>query len=122
MTNLKKLIYGAVLAVSSVMPGPLWASDDIIDVNVPFSFVAAGRQMPAGPYVIETSKSSGIVLLRGSGRGVLIASGPGGSLHTDGKPGLVFKKKGESAYLIGIQTGDLPARSIPVHSFNSLVR
>ena len=118
MTNFKRLVYGTVLAVSSLLPGSLMAAGDSIDVTVPFAFVVGGHPMPAGSYVIETSKTDGIVLLRGAGSSVLVATGPGGSLSADGKPGLVFQKKGSAAYLVGVQTGELPSRAIPLHSFD----
>ena len=74
--------------------------------------------MPAGAYVIETSKTSGVVLLQSGAIAIMVSSGPGGSSLDDSKPGLTFEKKGETNYLVGVRTGELPARSVPLHSFD----
>ena len=118
MTNLKKLIYTAALAASALIPQSVSAADDSLDVNVPFAFVVGGRQMPAGAYVIQASKTSGVVLLRSGASAIMVSSGPGGSSPGDSKPGLTFEKKGATTYLVGVHTGELPARSVPLHSFD----
>ena len=45
------------------------ATNSGVRVNVPFAFVAGGRELPAGEYIIEQGTDSGLMMIHGRGAG-----------------------------------------------------
>lgn len=56
------LLFGGLLAFAM----SLSAETSLINVNVPFAFVAGGKMLPAGQYTIGESASGGFLLIRGN--------------------------------------------------------
>ena len=56
------ILFGGLLALAMSMN----AQSPIIQVNVPFEFVAGTTTMPAGSYTIEEPTTHGVLLLRGA--------------------------------------------------------
>ena len=78
------------------------AMSDVVEVKVPFSFVANGQSFPAGQYMVERDDLSSSVLLirgeKGNHTAALVATIPAGGHDPAGTvPTLVFKR-GENQY------------------------
>jgi hypothetical protein len=54
------VLFGGLLALATSL-----SAESLVSVNVPFSFVAAGKVMPAGAYTIAEPSNGGILLIRG---------------------------------------------------------
>lgn len=93
------ILFGGLLALAMSVN----AQSPIIQVNVPFEFVAGSTTMPAGAYTIEEPTTHGVLLLRGSqhnATAVLIAvnGGPSNATHA----GLTFSRRGGASILSGV--------------------
>jgi len=90
------LLFGGLLALAMSMN----AQSALVNVNVPFAFVAGGNVMPAGDYTIEEPTMHGVLLLRGTqpNSTVLILAvnaGPSNANHA----GVTFSKRGSAVVL-----------------------
>jgi hypothetical protein len=83
------------------------ATQDDIIVKLPFEFVAAGKTLPAGTYVVRhlTDDISGPLILtnRDNGSSVFVNAYFGDHASTD-KPQVSFQRVGEQHFLTTIQT------------------
>jgi hypothetical protein len=104
MIVIKKLISLAMLAVCALAAQCAFAVESRITLHVPFSFLVAGRTMPAGEYEVETNDND-VVYVRGGHGAVMVTSLPK-SFSRDEKPALVFARRGGNVYLIGVKTAD----------------
>lgn len=101
--KINRHVGAALLAFSALLAPAARAADGRITLNVPFSFVVAGRTLPAGSYTVETAGN--LVYIRGTRQGVVIASLP--SQHaprTD--EALVFHRSGSTTYLVQAEMQD----------------
>lgn len=103
MKTFKKLSVIGALALSAL--APVAVMGETLVVHVPFSFVAAGQEFPAGDYRVQDD-GSGTIVVQGSGRSVITLSIPSGVPKAGGAPGLQFAKENQKLYLIGVQGGD----------------
>ena len=101
----------SALALSSLAPAAMIG--DYIAVRVPFSFVAAGREFPAGHYRIQNGEN-GTIYIQGAGKSVITMSIPSGVARPDAVPNLQFTRAGDKEYLTGVQSQET-VRSIPLH-------
>jgi hypothetical protein len=85
-----------------------------IHVDVPFSFVVAGKVFPAGQYLVQES-DGGIILIRGEGAAAIVLSIPSGFAKADKLPALHFTTNNGQEYLVAID-GQNSSRAIPVHA------
>ena len=113
MINLKNLGISAAIGVCALLPISAFAATDSISANVPFAFVVNGRTMPAGAYEVENSESGAILYIRSSKNAVLVASNPANAATSTAKPGLVFEKRGETVYLVGVRLNAEGERNLP---------
>jgi hypothetical protein len=97
-------IFALSLVSGHAQPG------ETVRVHIPFSFIAAGRELPAGDYVIEQSGDAGAWLLHGrsSSVGFLTYSGNGRSSET----GAQFSVSSGHKYLDGIHLNDGSVRQV----------
>jgi hypothetical protein len=105
------LLFGGLVALATSMN----AQSALVNVNVPFAFVAGGNVMPAGEYTIEEPTMHGVLLLRGTQPNstalvLAVNAGPSSSNHA----GVTFSKRGSAIVLSTI--------SVPGGSSYSLVR
>ncbi|MBV9155237.1 MAG: hypothetical protein JO097_03190 [Acidobacteriaceae bacterium] len=103
---------GVVSALALSTLASASASGESILVHVPFSFVAAGRDFPAGDYRIQNG-DNGTIYIQGAGRSVITMSIPSGVARPDAVPNLQFARAGSKQYLVGVQS-QLMVRSIPL--------
>ena len=97
----------AVLAVAALLATPMaFAQSEYLKANIPFDFVVADRDLPAGTYRVRCRAESNSVILRGVDVKVaLIAttnSTSAAKLPREGK--LIFTRYGNSYFLAEIWT------------------
>ncbi len=96
------LLFGGLLALAM----SLSAETALINVNVPFAFLAGGKALPAGHYTIGQPSNSGVLLIRGTQPNsaalvLAVNAGPTGSNHA----GVTFSRLGSTVVL---STVDIP--------------
>jgi hypothetical protein len=114
--NIKQNLSKALVAVCALAPMSAFAATGIIHVKVPFQFVAAGQNMPAGDYNIEASDSGAVLYLQSRGATAMVESA---TIASGGRatPALVFEKHNGVTYLVRARLGDNSTRSIPTSGF-----
>jgi len=85
---------------------------DSIHVNIPFSFVVAGKVFPAGQYIVQQS-DSGIILVQGQKASAMALSIPGSPGKYDSVPSLHFTSSNGQEYLAAVD-GYSSTRAVPV--------
>jgi hypothetical protein len=90
------LLFGGLLALAT----SLSAESALLQVNVPFAFMAGTTPMPAGNYTIEEPTMHGVLLLRGSqpnSTALVLAVNAGPSNTT--QAGVTFSRRGGDVVL-----------------------
>lgn len=108
MKKTHKLISTAFLAFFALASQCVSAAESSMTLQVPFAFVVSGRNMPAGAYTVETDGS--VVAVHGRAGSAIVSSGPQAAGRFT-EPGLIFSRRGGTAYLVGVRT-EADARSI----------
>lgn len=90
------LLFGGLVALATCLS----AESALMNVNVPFTFIAGGTVMPAGNYTIEQPAIHGVLLLRGSQPNstamvLAVDGGPSGATHA----GVTFSRRGAEVVL-----------------------
>ena len=110
----KNLMALGVLALPTFLSAA--STVQAIRVHVPFAFVIAGKEFKPGDYIVQAD-DNGIVSVLGGGKGVLALSVPANSGRSSAAPGLIFTKKDQREYLIGVQSDSTNgSRAIPVRA------
>ena len=114
--KMSKLLTAGVLFVLAVAPMRA-QSNGFLRVQVPFSFVAAGKELPAGVYTIQQNSESGIMIIHGVGEGRTVAL-PTMLVWTNGseEPGAKFSTVAGQKYLDRIEMPDGTVRALLPHS------
>ena len=90
------LLFGGLLALAT----SLSAESALINVKVPFAFVAGGTVMPAGSYTIEEPTIHGVLMLRGTqpnSTAMVLALNAGPANTT--QAGVTFSRRGTDIVL-----------------------
>ena len=82
-------------------------------VNVPFSFVLAGKVFPAGFYTVQQT-NSGVILVSGQGTAAIALTIPGEPVKQGSLPALRFASNSGREYLVSVD-GDNNSRTVPLH-------
>jgi len=95
------LLFGGLLALAM----SLSAETALINVNVPFAFVAGGKTMPAGNYTIGQPSEGGVLLIRcnqpnSTALVLALNSGP-----NNNHAGVTFSRRGSAVVM---STIDIP--------------
>jgi hypothetical protein len=90
------VLFGGLLALAT----SLSAESAMVNVNVPFAFVAGGKVLPAGSYTIEEPSTGGVLLIRGteansSAMIIAVNGGPSNASHA----GVTFSRRGSMVVL-----------------------
>lgn len=96
------LHFGGLLALAT----SLSAESPLVNVNVPFAFVAGGKAMPAGAYSIGQASNGGVLLIRGNqpnSTALVLAVNAGPSINNHA--GVTFSRRGGAVVL---STIDIP--------------
>jgi hypothetical protein len=115
------LLFGGLVALATSVS----AETPLVNVNVPFTFVAGGKTMPAGSYTIGEPSTGGILLIRGNqpdSTALVLAVNAGPSANKN--PGVTFSRRGGS---VTMSTVEIPGGSsyslvAPEHKTASAVR
>jgi len=114
------LLFGGLLALAT----SLSAESALLNVNVPFAFVAGGSVMPAGTYTIEEPTMHGVLLLRGTQPNstamvLAVNGGPSNSTHA----GVTFSRHGSEVVLSTVVVPGGPTYSLiaPEHKTAAVV-
>ena len=86
---------------------------DHVQVNVPFSFVLAGKSFPAGQYTVKET-DAGLILVEGEGGAAMALTVPGEKLKAAHGPALAFTPNNGREYLAAVQ-GEFTTREVPLH-------
>jgi hypothetical protein len=94
------LLFGGLLALAMSMS----AESVVVNVQVPFAFMAGGKLMPAGTYAIDETGRSGVLIIRGNAPGsaaamLVLSSGTSLANHA----GVSFTRHGSEVILTGVQ-------------------
>jgi hypothetical protein len=105
----------AVLAVASFAAISAHAEATL---KVPFSFTAAGKQCPAGDYIVSKDAKSSLVRLRSkeSSRSFTWVVGPGDASPTSTAVTLRFSEKGSDHELRSVQYGSSITSRLDKHT------
>ncbi len=109
---ISKLVALALFAVALTGAAPAQNSSHAVRANIPFSFYAGGKLLPAGEYIISASMDGGVITLDQHATGkasLLLGDRDDGS--RDGRTVLTFKLVGGEAYALReLQTPDFGLR------------
>ena len=105
---------GVLVLAGASLTIPALADSNILQVKVPFAFVAGGKRLPARTYTLRLSESGQIVFVLGPSQSSMFSGVPAGTLAYGSKPTLMFKRYGADEYLVGIETAEMGSRSIPL--------
>jgi hypothetical protein len=89
-----------VLMVLLLVPtSMLYAQSNGMSFNVPFAFVVADKQMPAGQYHVTSLYWNAVAILGAQGKGGVITLGQPTTLPAGAEPKLIFHKYGKQYFL-----------------------
>ena len=94
------LFFGILVAMAMSVS----AESLLVNVNVPFSFVAGGKTLPAGTYSIEEPSNQGVLIIRGNAPGAtVVALAVNNGSSTTNQAGVSFSRIGKEVMLSGVQ-------------------
>ncbi len=111
MKIFKALTLTSALALTSI--SPLALKGESLYVHVPFSFVAAGTELPAGDYRVADT-GNGTICVQGVGKTVITMTVPYAMSKPGAVPNLRFVSDGHREHLVGVQSEE-QIRSLPWH-------
>ena len=88
-----------VVALLALSTPAMASTNSVTKVNVPFAFVAGGRQMPAGEYLVSTAPGAGLLSLANASGAASTIFVQSTFAHPTAKPQFVFKQVGGKYYL-----------------------
>lgn len=96
-TTLLLSLLGLVSLSATVFAG----TEDVLNMHVPFAFVAGGRTLPAGDYRFVEVAETGLVMIKGSATATSVAliTTPGETAAPDAQRGAKFERHGGTVYL-----------------------
>jgi len=92
----------AVLAAAALVVQPAMAASR---VNVPFNFIAAGQNCPAGSYLVTQDNNGATIKLEGPAHSFAWIATPGDPSPTDRRVILTFDEVGSTHMLRSVQYG-----------------
>jgi hypothetical protein len=112
-TFVARLTLSTIALVAGITPLAA-ETHSVLRVSVPFSFTAAGTQMPAGDYSIEQTGEAGTMILHSlSGKkSIMVLTGPMGTNPSAHGPSLTFNRASGEAVLTSITTDSSTVRSL----------
>ena len=93
-------IIGGLLALAM----SLSAETPIVTVNIPFTFVAGGKTLPAGNYMVEETNKAGLLIIRGTTHdSAVVVFTVKEDNHAVGKANVTFDRSGSDVLLSTVQ-------------------
>ncbi|HET7891674.1 MAG TPA: hypothetical protein VFL34_09115 [Candidatus Sulfotelmatobacter sp.] len=89
-----------------------------VRVDVPFNFVAAGKLLPAGHYIVEPvfDADRSVWRVTNGSVGVILLTNPGELLKSPQRRGMVFFFSDGRFSLIELRTSDSESRELPLRA------
>ena len=118
-------ILGKIILAPVVMAAAALATNtamaETATVQVPFSFTAAGKTCPAGPYLVRRDGNGNIVVLQSKEAPRIFAwlASPGAPGPTDTKVTLRFSEDGATHTLETVQYGSVITRNLDKYGKHS---
>jgi len=109
----KALAIAGVLASSGAVFQA--SASQVLRVNVPFSFVVAGKEFSAGDYKVEET-NAGTIFVQGLHQGAVVLSVPSEAFKQGAATALVFTAGQSRRYLAGVKVEGESSRAIPTHT------
>ncbi len=110
-----KLLKLVTLSVfTALVVAPVHAQNNSsIRIHVPFAFVAGGKALPAGDYILQQTSDSGVIVVMGTGEAhsVALFTRSADTKNTD-EPGARFTSIDGQKYLAQIELNDGTARAV----------
>lgn len=80
------------------------AQSEVVNVHVPFDFVAGGKTLPAGVYHVDKGEASGILIIQGGAgnSAAFLTVAAEGRTPNDGAA-LVFERHGSAMFLSAVR-------------------
>jgi hypothetical protein len=120
--NTKTIRFAVLCACLFTFSAASFAESTTVRANIPFSFIAAGRIMPAGEYLIQEASESGVLIVKGPGPGsaiaVLTIAGP--TAADASEAGLSFARSASGVYLSKVQMPGSPAHLLILPEHGSM--
>ena len=95
-------LVGSMLALTVAVN----AQTEVVNVHVPFAFVAGGKALPAGDYRVDKGEASSVLVIQG-GHGnssAFLTMAAESGTKNDGAA-LVFERRGSTLFLSAIRLG-----------------
>ena len=90
---------------------PMHAETNLVRIHAPFAFVVAGKELPAGDYLIEQTSETGVLLIRGQGGSMMVLT-TSGEPDVRHYPGASFATAGGEKYLTKVRLLGGPTRVV----------
>ncbi len=115
---MKRKLFKSLAFTGVVMGMALTASaEEHLRVNVPFSFVLAGKQFAAGQYTVNEN-NNGVVIVQGAGQAAAVVTTPAEYPKSGSPTGLRFTSaNNREYYLVAVQVEGETSRAIPASSY-----
>ena len=107
---MKKYIFAIIFAIGlsvSINASQTYAQSGAFRIDVPFSFTANNKTLPAGTYIVRPASDSRILWTLRSAHekpGVFLMAGSLSSLSRDSDIRLTFRRYGKRNFLIGFRS------------------
>jgi hypothetical protein len=118
-TMLKKIIVTLAASVLLLAALPLHARhtlSNILQVTVPFEFLAGDRVLPSGNYTVEVNSERGIIVLRGADgqQPLVLLTNPVETLAAKKHSHLLFRRYDTAFFLVEVwRSDDSVGRTLP---------
>lgn len=99
----KAILTVLALMVTLVLPSTLCAQSEGTWFKVPFAFVVADKQMPAGQYHVESLYWNAVAIQRSGGDTGVIAQCQRTAVPAGDEPKLIFRKYGSHYFLTEVR-------------------
>jgi hypothetical protein len=112
-------LLASLLAFTTVMK----AQSEVVNVHVPFAFVAGGKSLPAGDYRLDKGQGSGVLTIQGgSGNSAAFLTMVAEGRTQNDSAALVFERHGSELFLAAVRVSGEQIRvllwpdSAPAHA------
>jgi hypothetical protein len=110
-------LLGALALAATIVSAE--SATDSLRVNVPFSFVIAGKLFPAGQYTVQET-DAGLILVQGEGKSAAALTIPGNPMKAGAVPALHFTASNGHEHLVSVDN-ESSSRALPMRAYETRV-
>jgi hypothetical protein len=108
-----KATFGILATLSLAASSLVAQSRALIKVNIPFSFVAGAKTLPAGQYEVQTLRSNVVMIQSTDSKPAMILPAHSAEAHQmNGVAALKFNRYGDRYFLSQIWAGDIVGKEL----------